>query len=178
MITKECGSGKDADCQNTGACGQGTWEVCFLNFFKFFFFFFFFFIMNLFSDPFLFIYLFIYLFISFFFFLFSLFSSKQGIVCEYPELAPEGTATANWRCGTYGTRMSCQDYVPNGGALVGVCGSGSHEDCSGVCNGAHAVLCSKNENSVCVEGEGGVGSFFVFLINFFFNLIFFKFNFF
>ena len=27
---------------------------------------------------------------------------------------------------------------------MGVCGSGSKEDCKGVCNGAHAILCAKS----------------------------------
>ena len=75
--------------------------------------------------------------------------------------------------------MTCKDYVPDGGALVGVCGAGGNHGCQGLCNpaGAHAVLCSKNANNVCGKGKGrGKYLLTYFFFVFFFFLVFF-FNF-
>eukprot|EP01083_Nonionella_stella_P139972 428185_1 len=66
----------------------------------------------------------------------------EGIACNYPSLNTSRN-TSSWICGQYGTELSCKDY--GGSALVGVCGSGSEEDCLYYCRGSHAILCAEQD---------------------------------
>lgn len=46
--------------------------------------------------------------------------------------------TTKWLCGGDGTHLSC--FENEGSVLVGVCGSGGHEDCQDQCKGYHGIL--------------------------------------
>ena len=66
----------------------------------------------------------------------------EAINCNYPGLEPQNGPfnTTSWLCGVDGTHLSCFDDA--GSVLVGVCGSGKHEDCQTECKGYHGILCA------------------------------------
>jgi len=65
----------------------------------------------------------------------------NGIYCDYTALGGY-TSTGDWTCASYGVSQSCLDDASGGDLMVGVCGSGSGEDCSLNCKGYAGILCA------------------------------------
>eukprot|EP01083_Nonionella_stella_P046817 125392_1 len=64
-----------------------------------------------------------------------------GIECDYESLGTYNGDNTDWKCGAKGVQLSCI----GGGAkdiMIGVCGSGSTQDCGTPCGSSTAILCN------------------------------------